>query len=201
VTPELTDDIYRAADAVGRRWADVIGPDDLAQEMWVRLLERNYFEQLAALDEPARHRTLCKIASQIASRERDDHDAFTGQIYYGTTEVRAMLRENLEHGFIDVEQAEGQFRLDAEKFRGIALNSLTLTVMLDLTEALERLARHAHGHAAVIRSVFVLREEPPHHQTVTRAVEALTRYMNRIHTGRSHESGPGSRRPRGQTAE
>jgi hypothetical protein len=179
MTDDLQDAIHRAAGIVARRWPSVIEADDAEQEIWVRLLENDYYDRVAGLEPAAQTSTLIRIGSQIASGYRDDYEVFSGQVYYATDEVRALLTS----GLLDRRRDE----IDAA--------SETLTEWMDLHEGAQSLRDSHPAQAAVIARRFLLGEPVEHSQQVTRAVDALTRHMNQVHRRRSADyEGPGSRR-------
>lgn len=174
---EWVEEISRAAHIVARKWPGVIDADDVNQEIWVRLLSQKT-SALDALDPDARLRTLVRIGDQVAADYRNDHEVFSGNVYYGTDDVRALLKKGL--------LAKRREDLDAA--------SETLTEFIDLHEGAVMLRNTQPQHAAVVSDVFLFGNEDDDRKRATRAVDALTRCMNRVHTTRYAHEGPGSRR-------
>lgn len=178
MTPELVEEVRRAGHSTARRWAGIIEADDAEQEIWLRLLESNYLDKLEEMEPGARAHVLGRIGGQVASGYRDDYESFTGNLSYGTDEVRAMLRSGL--------LARQRDQLDP--------SSETLTEFLDLHEGAQSLRDVSPQFAETIGAVFLLGQEVPNRMQITRAVDALTREMNRVSSRRFVEySGPGSR--------
>ncbi|MBM7771941.1 hypothetical protein JOD54_002145 [Actinokineospora baliensis] len=169
-------DIERAARRTSDRWSDVIDADDLTQEIALRLLEDRYATQAAQLDPAARADVLNRIGVRIASEHRDDFDVFSGQWHYGTDEVRRLL----DSGVLD----EREETVDVER--------------MDAHAGLLRLSEANPGHSRIIGEVY-LRREPVGGSTrrkhLQRAIESLTRHMNRAHRDHTNQvtAGPGSR--------
>lgn len=179
-TAELADDVERAARIVARRWPDVIDEDDAYQEIWLRLLEKDYVGRVYEMDAAARGDVLRRIGVQIASQYRDDYEIFSGQVCYGTDEVYRLLSARM--------LVRDRSELD--------LSGETLAEYIDLHEARELLRSSIPRYAEVIDARFVSGEPVPDTKLVTRAVAALTREMNRVHLRRSAVivDGLGSRR-------
>lgn len=180
---DLHAEVLSAARITARRWQGVIDADDAEQEIWVRLLESDYIDRLSDMDKPARGYVLRRIGHQVAGRYRDDYEVFSGQVFYSTDEVRALLAK----GLLDRPPDE----LDTA--------SDTMSEWLDLHEATEQLRDQHPSHADIIAARYVVGDYEPGPaggKPLTLAVDALTREMNRIHRRRwaPHEDGPGSRR-------
>lgn len=181
MTPELTDEVRAAARIVAQQWPGVIDADDAEQEIWVRILESDYVDRLSEMDAPARASVLRKIGSRAASEERDDFEVFSGNVFYGTKDVRRLLASGL---------------LD-KPHKKIDVNSETLTGWLDLHEGCQALRDENPDYADAIGSKFLLGDPvgSADRKRLQRAVDRLTIHMNRVHTRRFavHHDGPGSR--------
>lgn len=179
-TAEMAGDVERAARIVARRWPDVIDEDDAYQEIWLRLLEKDYVDRVYELDAAARGDVLRRIGVQIASQYRDDYEIFSGQVCYGTEEVHRMLSGQM--------LVRDRSELDP--------SGEALAEYIDLHEARKLLRDSIPRYAEVIDVRFVSGGPVADTKLVTRAVDALTREMNRVHLRRSavHRDGPGSRR-------
>lgn len=165
----IRENIERAAQKVAREWAGVIEPDDVVQEIALRLLEKNYATTVAELSEDEQYATLVKIGKQIASQYRSDYDHFSGNFIYSTNEVRALL------GSGALEDQDTEYSPEYH----------------DLREAYTRLPSR---HANVLDRRFLFGEEVEYRAQVSRAIDALTAEMNR--NGRQEETheGPGARK-------
>lgn len=172
-------EVDRAARATARRWPGVIDADDAYQEIWLRLFESDYLDRLSEMDERARGFVLGRIGGQAASGYRDDYEVFSGNVSYGTDEVRKLLRAGL--------YAKRRDELDP--------SSETLTEFLDLQESAQALRDSTPHYAEVIAREYLFNEPIENRKLVQRAVDALTREMNRVSNRRfaGHTDGPGSR--------
>lgn len=187
----LAPDVLTAAKTTAREWPGTIDADDAEQEIWTILLEagQNSLDILAGMDRPQRISSLTVYGHRIAARYRDDYDLFSGNFNYSTEYVRSILEE------------------DALIVDDGRPDSLTTTVRLDLTIALYRLQDRTARYADLIRRKFIDGEEfehsDPDRKALDRAVDALTRDMNRSNRSRQAEwaDGPGSRSRVHQNAE
>lgn len=171
---ELLPEIRRAAEATARNWADVTTAEDLEQEISLALLEKEYADQISDADPSARSVVLRRIGEQIASQQRTDFDYFTGQFFYGTKDVRAALEGGALSG----------------------VREQTNTERLDVDEGMALLRGRHSRYADVITLRYMLREPVEDRKLLTRAVDALTECMNRVHENRrrDHADGLGTRR-------
>ena len=172
----LFDDVEKAASAVALEWPEVINAEELVQEIWLVLADRGYVETLRPLGTAARITTLRKIGHQIAMQYRAEHDWFSGQFYYSTGEVRALLKRYLEQG------------------------PRTHTERLDLEEGWDILDKRNANYSETLVQAYIHRTYDNTTGTarmnLSRAVDALTRAMNSAHKRRhaAYEDGPGSRK-------
>lgn len=175
-------DIERAATHVALEWADVVEADDISQSIVVALLERpKILSQIVAFEPQQRRQYLFRIGQQIASDERVDYEHFSGQYRYSTDEVRSLL----ESGALDSVGDEPVGPVDGAE-------SATFSVEdLDVRVAVRRLPE---SQQAVLMERFVIGRVPEDRKAVTRAVDALTRELNRTFrkAAEAHD-GPGSR--------
>lgn len=156
-------------------WPGTISADDAEQEIWVRLMELTD-HKLAALVESPRAGALSAlqmIGMQIASNYRNDYEVFSGNYHYSTDEVRRLLDAGaLSHG-----------------------DPLTATERADMTTALDRLTPQ-YAEALVRRYVSGVTSQD-FRSTSMRAVEALTREMNRsFRQAAADHDGPALRKRR-----
>lgn len=194
----LLPDVRTAARTTARSWDGVIEFDDAEQEIWVRLLEagRSTIDTVLPMDKPLRVRSLTRIGQQVGSQYRDDFEVFSGNWVYGTEDVRKMLdRDALgdERGDYGTEVPLWELpesiidqlnRTDTE----------TATERIDLFTGLKRLSKSNSWYAEIVICNYVDREPVhAHRKDLTRAVDALTKEMNRTHTRRKaeYEDGPG----------
>jgi hypothetical protein len=178
---DLNAEVRSAARYTAQKWADVIETDDAEQEIWLRLLENDYTDRVSDMEKPARATVLRKIGQQIASQYRDDYEVFSGQVTYSTDDVRLLLGA----GLIDREREA----LDTHRE--------TLSGWLDLHEGAQSLRDRNQSFAEIIwrRYVDGAELDATGRKALTRAVDALTREMNRVNTRRyaGHAEGPGTR--------
>lgn len=176
----LVEEVNTAARIVAREWSDFLDIEELVQELWVVLCDRQYTETLATLEPPARYSTLRKIGRQVASKLRYDYDHFTGQFHYSTSEVRKLLTDG---------------RLTKEKAK-------TYTEWADLDMGWRILANRNANYSETLVQAFCLdtydNNTGTARKNLSRAIDALTQCMNSAHK-RAHATyvdGPGTRRIR-----
>lgn len=177
-TTELQQLVKAAARRVAAQWPSVVEKDDLEQEIVLHLIERpgalaRLFEEP---EQQVRQSFLIKVGHQIASKEQQDYDRFSGNYLYDTAEVR---------GFLDRQIWTIKDKLSAEK--------------QDLEEGLSILAeRNSKAYAEIVNRFFhdIVPADSAGRMRVLRAIETLTELMNR--TGaerrRAYTEGPGSRK-------
>jgi len=191
-----------AARAVAHSWPGVVDQDDVEQGIWFRLIEAggNTQNKLVEMDEAMRVRSLTQVGHQLAAKERDDYEYFSGNAMYGTD----MVREFLKAGVFDFLTHDGRdsWSFDEESIRRMRFlqrpDSVSVTAMIDLTIALKTLFDEDSGHAAAIvnRYKYQIKPDTPNaRRQLSRAVDALTRGMNSINRRRRAEytEGPGIR--------
>ena len=192
---QLRKDIRSAALSVHVEWEEVIEVDDLQQEMWVHVLQRKYVADLLGMDKPARAKVLRMIAEHICRAERDRYHYFSGNFYYSTREVRKLLRD----GELSPDW-EGDIkspRYDPDKVTNTKgqMDDYVCSVR-DLNAAYAVLAREDSAYYADITNRYVHNLGPgdsTERNRVQRAVDKLTRIMNRLHRTPRYE-GPGTRK-------
>ncbi|WP_156161938.1 hypothetical protein [Nocardia vulneris] len=91
-TEELNKVIRRAANAVVYEWPSIIEADDLAQELWIQVLESPATYAFLE-DKTARERMnlLCRMGHRIAVRHRNNNVRFSIQVQYGVDDIKAAL--------------------------------------------------------------------------------------------------------------
>lgn len=201
----LAPDVKTAARTTARQWPDVIDRDDAEQEIWLRLLDagQGVVDSTVALDKPARVSMLTEIGHQIAMKERDAHELFSGNFYYSTDEVRKLLENGALLDIEDHAYGTGGHFYNPDRVAGGETESLfDLTgSRSDVKTGMERLAkRNSRYHGEIINRYQVSFYDPPvldqsARKVLQRAVDALSREMNHARTAARavpHE-GPGSR--------
>jgi len=84
--------IRRAARSVSYQWPGVVEVDDVAQEIYLRLLESpGSTRKLLEMEEDARYRAVIGIGHQLAARERDTYEQFTANFFYSVDDVKNLL--------------------------------------------------------------------------------------------------------------
>lgn len=192
---QLRKDIRSAALSVHVEWEEVIEVDDLQQEMWVHVLQRKYVADLLGMDKPARAKVLKMIAEHVCRAERDRYHYFSGNFYYSTREVRKLLRD----GELSPDW-EGDIkspRYDPDKVTNTKgqMDDYVCSVR-DLHAAYAVLAREDSAYYADIANYYVHNIsglDGARRKRLTRAVDKLTRIMNRLHRTPRYE-GPGTRK-------
>ena len=179
----LEPDVLAAAKTVAWKWPGVIQEDDLRQEIWLRILEAgtSTTDKLLEMDQPLRLSSLSQIGHQIAAKERDDYDLFSGNFFYSTHHVRALLEED---ALVHLENQAGTL-MHSERF--------------DLQVGMEKLRHRSAVHTHLIEQVYVRGYVPKdggERKELTRAVDSLTREMNRSNRSQivAQHDGPGSRK-------
>lgn len=218
---EIANEVAKAARAVSFEWPGVIDAEDLQQEIWVKLLESaEYVNQLNAMDGTQRYAALKLIGNQVASSYRADYALFSGNIHYGTAEVRSLLesgilatfgvdlligdtvvaREMYGSGVLEDDsyaEMDGSFSRLYEAWND---KETTLTEYLDITVGLTRLADKNRGHVNALIGAYAIgkfdRSTAAKRVFLQRAVDNLTACMNAAHRRRhvEYENGPGSRK-------
>jgi len=194
----LEPDVKTAAKTIAREWADVIDIDDAEQEVWLRLLDAGpgVIDVVAGMEKPARVSVLTEIGHQIGMDYRDDFELFSGNWIYGTRDVRLMLDRDALAG---VDEASGVplWELPETVIQQInRTDTETVTERIDLLIGMKRLLRRNASYVDILRAQYLFGTPiHSHSQELTRAVDALTKEMNRVHIARKAEyvDGPGSR--------
>lgn len=182
---DFSKEISYASKVVANQWPGVIQADDVEQELYLLLLERpGSVEKLATMTSEERRNSLVHVGHQIGSRYKNDYELFSGNCYYGTEHVRAIL----ESGLLTVAR------------RDLGDMKETLTDFLDLHEAFDALKNSNQNAAQIIWSMFAEKDYDlstgKARMYLSRAVKSLTELMNQAHRRRSGEfhQGPGARK-------
>lgn len=189
-TDILSEEITEAARFVSWAWPGVADQQELESMIWVKLLENpGYTKSLMNMGVGERKKAIRRIGHQLASQERDDYDAFCGNYYYSTEDVRNILKRDkpmdrkgvchseqvdLDEGFEALSKRD-KSRLDGWNGRG----------------------NKPSEYAKIVFSNFVLKE-PIHtnRMQLQRSIDALTLQMNKINIKRERlyfedQNGPG----------
>lgn len=89
---EINRVVYRAARAVALEWPGVIEVDDLAQELWVQILESPATQEILS-NKSARDQMnlLARMGHRTAARYRNDSARFSNQVRYSVDDIKDAL--------------------------------------------------------------------------------------------------------------
>ncbi|WP_158684429.1 hypothetical protein [Amycolatopsis orientalis] len=182
-TNALVDEVKRAAARSARSWDGVAEADDIAQDMWLHLLEKGRVDAVAEMDDEVRPKVLGRIADQVAKQERADYEAFRGNFVYSTDEVRAILEDAAS--VLDPESRSGSWFVASGGTENVAdaadtPGSETHAEHMDLAAGLARLRDSNPRYADILTRHYVHGEEIGYRIELTRARDALTREMNTV---------------------
>lgn len=169
-TTQLDKEIAKVAKSVVNSWPGVMEAEDVQQELWVRILESpKYKDQMETSDPALRFEFLKRLGMQIVGREVSSYELFSGNVYYGTDHVRALL----EAGLLTINRWE------------LGGMKETLTDFMDLHSAFDHMKNVSPEYAQVIWSAFAdgdyNKEKPSARMKLSRAITSLTDHMNQIH--------------------
>jgi len=169
----MLSEIQRAARSVAYKWPQVTSAGDMANEIWLRLVEsKGSVQTLAAMSPDERAACLVKIGHQIASGMRDDLDYFSGQFTYSVQEVRTLLEK------------------DVLCYEVAGFSAATH----DIWSALGRVSpRYRELLYRKYRDGETFTKNSAEERAVVRAVESLTRMMNRSRKTDEYEYHNGNR--------
>lgn len=173
---DLYPEVEKAARSSTRSWTGALDPEDVVQDMWVKIYESpKTLPALLSYESDQRGKVLRAIARQCAGAEMADREVFTANIHYSTGDVKRILE-----------------RGGAGENPGTATHVEWLDVQAGLTAI-------SPWYAEVIFSHYVAGDyvEPPGDKgaTLTRARDALAAAMNSAHRSANvAHDGPGSRR-------
>ena len=161
---ELTKVIDRVAVSVAAQWPEVATEEDVRQDIWVRIAESpRTAEVLGGLNGKALYEAVREMGHQVASKQRTEYEHFSGNFYYSTQDVREILSRGV--------LTEARERTDTER--------------MDLEVAFRALQEQNERYAATIWARYVTgdfdKTDGSGRMLLTRAVDALTREMNRVH--------------------
>lgn len=197
----LHDELVRAARSIHSEWPDVIDNwEDLLADMQIKLAKENQALKVWVLEPDSRRKVLKKIARQIASDMRDQFEYFSGNFRYSTDEVRNLLnRGALAFVAQDIVDRDGDLpqewadtsanwdKIEAKKRVRVNYDSMDLRVHFSKLDA---------RHRTILIRKFIADEilNGDERKELTRAVDTLTRLLNRGHrVAVDNHQGPGSR--------
>lgn len=192
--------IVKVSKQVAANWPGVIEPEDLQQDMWVRLLETPKSVQFLYSQEPkAQTHSLAWIAHQIAKGERLDMEYFTGNFRYSVNEVRRLLAGGMLRGLNPATgsswAAEDYISQDGS-FEDALLNRFSTEI--DLVRAMVELEAKNHEQARLIVLKYLVKQEMNEAQRkrLSDALAKLTALMNTSYKKQHAEKGegPGTRK-------
>lgn len=139
------------------------------------------------MDYKARVSTLRGVGDRICSKERDDYELFAGQYIYALDDVKDMLKrgalgedpDSATPWVMSVHEIEALGRPDSE------VTNTRIDLYLALKALGESNARYAYLLIRRYREGYVFPQGDPDRQACMRAVEALTKEMNRINIRRT----------------
>jgi DNA-directed RNA polymerase specialized sigma24 family protein len=165
-------EIQRAARSVAFKWPLVTTAEDLAQDIFLRLMDTaGSVSKLSEMAPNGRMSSLTRIGHQIASGDRDDLEYFSGQFAYSVEEVKRLL-------------IKGGLTVELEGFDA---------AVFDLRQAMEALKVRNINQANAIIQRYTL-EVPPDKDVLSRGIESLTVLMNRARSSQESEFRNGGRR-------
>jgi hypothetical protein len=177
--------VKTAARTTARKWGEVLEVDDAEQEIWLRILAdgRRQLDVLLEMDRPARIAALTKVGSRIGAEVRDEYEMFSGNYSYGTDDVRELLDKGI------LVAADDDFSDGAPLWElpGYVLGQLNRTdtcganERIDVLLGMKQLLKESSWYAQILIANFTTPDPVhAHRRELTRAIDALTREMNRI---------------------
>jgi hypothetical protein len=162
-----------------------IDPEDITGAILVHVAEKA--PRMKSEDEDYVYRAMRMAGIQYAAKERYDYIINSSQYVYTPSEVRALLKEAYYVEDMWTTPSAHDDRLSATVSKETVVVSL-----LDIKTAMDLVSA---AHRDVLENVFGRKEEPVNKMQVTRAVDDLTRQLNR-HVNRpiSDHEGPGASR-------
>ncbi|WP_433332574.1 hypothetical protein [Spirillospora sp. CA-294931] len=174
----------RAGRDVARQYPG-IEAEDITSEALTR-----FYEKLPRMADDVEvryvYRVLERDAASYAAKVRYDYVISTSQYVYTPREVRALLKEiYFDPTAWDVPTGKDDWLSAEIQGRSIGISLMDLKVGMD---------RIKPEHRSILERRFFHEDDSMHRKDVTRAVDALTRVVNRIaaKTGKAQD-GPGSR--------
>lgn len=168
ITPDFREKVDKAARSVAGR-NNQIDWEDVAQDVWVRMLEdTSYYDKLCDMEDP--FPSLKRVAKQEVYKQNSAYEHYSGNYTYNPGEVRGLLNEYLFEAAIE-----------------------NIAESVDLVEGLLLLKGEAPGYFKTVINKWVHNNEGDR-GTTTKAVDKLTLLMNQVNqAARYSYEGPGSR--------
>lgn len=159
---ELNETVSLAAKTVAKKWPGAIESDDMHQQLLEMLMSNSStVSMLMDMESEIRYANLVRLGNRIAADEMDAYAVFSGNVYYGTKDVRSLLDE------LDVARVP--------------------TEHTDLHLAMEQLWNENRTHYDTLVGEYWIREPVQNRKHVQRAVDRLTVLMNRINRSTRYE--------------
>lgn len=182
------EEVVQMANRAGRRVAREypgIEAEDIAEEALTRLYERA--ERLRSATADHLYSVLEGEGVKYAAKERYDFILYSSQYVYTPKEVRAIL----EHAYYDPTARDVPTEKDDWLSADIGKGTVGVSLM-DIDVAMDRIKPRERK---LLKRRFYLGEEITDTKAVTRAVDSLTRVVNRlVYQKGFSDDGPGSRR-------
>lgn len=194
---EWMKDIRRVARKAAFDWPGVVEAEDMVQDVVMHILERpGTVVDLEEMDSSSRYQTLHKIAQRIASKERVNHEHFSGNFRYSVKDVRRILSAGGLNGNTvrsGSSWSSEEYISEIDAVADAALN--TATEAADLERGLDHLAKVNSRYAELIRRRYAEGGDIPRSESMalSRAVTSLTEKMNHAHK-RAHADAPPMRK-------
>lgn len=199
ISDDIADEITRAARTVAAKWPGVLDEDDLVQDIWLRLLETpGYQDTLERMEPSDQRRAIQGLGHQIASRERSDYFHFTGNIRYGSDEVKRLLANDGLQVVDSIAALGSVWDSKEDQVSGSREPTHLVETRVDLHEGMKALQASHLRYALAITDRYFFGIEPTsgaEWSRLSRAIKTLTEHMNSARSARqvSHD-GPGCRR-------
>jgi hypothetical protein len=201
ITPEHTELLMQVGASIGKKFArqyPALSADDISSEVMAIALANwhNYAKPLSkAADYGKSEAEVLRYQLSLKAREFCGKQSYRYMIenphslVYTPKEVRALLKEI----YYDPEAYATPGRDDE---MGVAVEAKSFWVNLaDLNEALTRVPDKVHDTILAAFGPEDLGLDEPHPMAVSRAVDEVTKELNRhLNRGRTSNEGPGSRR-------
>lgn len=200
----LKSEVEKAAKTVAFKWPNVVSEDDMQQGLYLFLLERPGVVEklLTEFDDKNRLNAVVAIGHQIAGKERDDYEVFSGNFRYSVNEVKSLLEDRALHHEspeLGSNWSVSKDFIQGGEFEDKVINKVASET--DLRRGMKMLAAKNSKYAEVIerrylRDEVIPQEESAEYKRLIRALTALTTEMNKsFKQHQKDHDGPGSRKP------
>lgn len=177
VIEELIPDIKAVARSVAYKWPSVTTEEDMVQAITMRLLEtQGSIDKLVSMPVDKRRAGLSRLGHQIASRERDDYEVFSGKYLYSVEDVRKLLSAGVIGG-------------EEKRF-----NSSGMDVLDGMIELEKRNPKYNKAILSRYVDGVIPDRKGAGKDTLNHAIEALTVCMNRKLSSKNYDFTNGGRR-------